>query len=292
MARLGLARDDGGAVYVEFLLAFLPIFLLSLAICQAAFVVAGRMVVNHAALVGARSAIVVLEDDPRYYAGAERGWVSDKPPKNPKGGALSTLAQLFGTPSGAPAEPAPASAKRPPQQGERMQAIRRAALRPLTVLAPTTATFLGAASATLRASLERDGATERAFAQVFVEAAGVVTIHGGAAREELAAEPIARTAPITVRVTFVQLCGIPVVRGLMCRSLSTLLDLPARNHDGDAGKHPTLRERLALSGMPGWLEAAAAADSRFVVFEAEVTLPNQGAAYDYAEKSDDPVPSL
>jgi hypothetical protein len=98
VAALSLPRDEQGAVYVEFLLAFLPVFLLFLAICQAAFLVAGKLVVNHAALVGARAAIVVLDDDPQHYDGAERGWLSDKPvsqSNNDQNDPLAVLAGLF-----------------------------------------------------------------------------------------------------------------------------------------------------------------------------------------------------
>ena len=293
MAPVGLGRDERGAVYVEFLLAFLPIFLMFLAICQVAFLVAGRIVVNHAALAGARSAIVVLEDDPRYYADAERGWVSDKPRAQAGGGPLSSLADLLSGPTGTPtaASPSPAS-KGSRQQGLRMQAIRRAVSQPLTAIAPTAATLLGAGSASLRASLDRDEKAARAFSNVYVAAAAAVSVHDGEGREELAAEPIGPNAPVTVRVTFVQLCGVPAVRGLICRPLSSLLDAPARKNDGKPEPQATLRERLALSGMPGWLETAASAGARFVVFEAQVTLPNQGAAYDRAEKSDDQAASL
>jgi hypothetical protein len=166
-----------------------------------------------------------------------------------------------------------------------MKVIRDAALRPLVTIAPTAEALIAGAGATLRASLQGDGTAARAFARAYVEAAAVVTVHDDPNSEQLAVEPILGSAPVTVRVTFVQMCGIPVVRALMCRSLSDLLHAPARAHD-DAGKHETLRERLVHADLPAWLETAAPS-ARFVAFEAEMTLPNQGAAYAYPEKSDD-----
>jgi hypothetical protein len=282
---VNLARNERGAVYVEFLLAFLPIFLMFLAICQVSFLVVGRLVVSHAALAGARSAIVVLEDDPDAYGGAERGWLSDKPPAKTETSTFAALGQLT---SGAPSSDPTTTAAKPQQQGLRMQAIRRAALRPLAAIAPTAGAFLAGRNGTLQASLEGDSGSARAFARVYVDAAAVVTVHDPANVDQLVAEPVGRTAPITVRVTFVQLCGIPVVRGLMCHSLPSLLESPITARKGiSTGKEQTLRQRLVASAMPGWLELAAPQDARFVVFKAEVTLPNQGAAYDYAEKSDD-----
>lgn len=280
MADLSWSRDERGAVYVEFLLAFLPIFLMFLAICQVSFLVVGRLVVSHAALCGARSAIVVLEDDPQMYGGAERGWLSDKPPGKTESSPLAAFGQLLAV--APPSEPTTSAKAR--QQGLRMQAIRRAALRPLATIAPTAAAFLSGRGATLQASLEGDAATAQIFSQVYVNAAAVVTVHDRANVEQLVDEPVGRTAPITLRVTFVQLCGIPVVRAMMCRSLSSLLEAPASAREG---RGATLRRRLEASTNPGWLESAAPKDARFVVFEAEVTLPNQGAAYDYAEESDD-----
>lgn len=298
MATLSLPRDERGAVYVEFLLAFLPVFLLFLAICQVGFLVAGRLVVSHAALVGARSAIVVLDDDPTLYGGAERNYLSDKPSSKPQSNASDPLAAIsqalsavapasLGTSSSEPSGP-----KSVPQQGARMQAIRAAVFRPLGTVAPTASAFLGGAGATVEASLAADAGVARAFAKVYVQAAAVVTVHDSPKHAELANEPIGPNAPVTVRVTFLQMCGIPVVRALMCRSISSLLEEPEAPQAGMTEKRQALRARLQHAAAPGWLEAMAAKDSRFVVVEAQVTLPNQGAAYAYASKSDDQTPSL
>ena len=62
-----LARDERGVVYVEFLLAFVPLFTLFLGIAQLVLLWGGRLVVGHAASRAARTASVVLDDDPRYY---------------------------------------------------------------------------------------------------------------------------------------------------------------------------------------------------------------------------------
>ncbi|XYH94745.1 TadE/TadG family type IV pilus assembly protein [Sorangium sp. So ce1128] len=62
-----LYRDIEGAVYVEFLIAFLPLFVVFMALCQLAYVQAAHIVVQHAAVMATRAAIVVLPDDPAYY---------------------------------------------------------------------------------------------------------------------------------------------------------------------------------------------------------------------------------
>ncbi|HEY8430791.1 MAG TPA: TadE/TadG family type IV pilus assembly protein [Sandaracinaceae bacterium] len=61
-----------GAAYVEFLLAFMPLFVLFLGIVQVSLLFAADLVVKHAAYRATRAAIVVLDDDPRYYRGEDR----------------------------------------------------------------------------------------------------------------------------------------------------------------------------------------------------------------------------
>ena len=56
-----------GAVYVEFLLAFMPLFVFFMALVQLAFVSMANIVVKHAAVTAVRAAIVVLPDDPSAY---------------------------------------------------------------------------------------------------------------------------------------------------------------------------------------------------------------------------------
>ncbi len=70
--RRGLGRDVRGAVYVEFLIAFLPLFVLFMSLVQLAFVQVAALVNRHAAVVAVRAAIVVLPDDDRFYSDGSR----------------------------------------------------------------------------------------------------------------------------------------------------------------------------------------------------------------------------
>jgi hypothetical protein len=65
----GLRNSTSGAVYVEFLIAFLPLFIFFLSLCQLAYVQAAHIVVQHAAVMATRGAAVVLPDDPQFYDG-------------------------------------------------------------------------------------------------------------------------------------------------------------------------------------------------------------------------------
>jgi len=71
--RTGLLRATRGAVYVEFLVAFLPVFFFFLALVQLVFVQTANLIVKHAAVKAARAAVVVLPDDPKYYGGTPVG---------------------------------------------------------------------------------------------------------------------------------------------------------------------------------------------------------------------------
>jgi hypothetical protein len=60
-------RGTEGAVFVEFLIAFLPVFTMFLCLLQLALLFSVRLVVDHAAANTARAAAVVIGDDPETY---------------------------------------------------------------------------------------------------------------------------------------------------------------------------------------------------------------------------------
>lgn len=62
-----LRKDARGAVYVEFLIVFLPLFMMFMSLVQLAFVSVANIVAKHAAYAACRAAIVVLPDDPAFY---------------------------------------------------------------------------------------------------------------------------------------------------------------------------------------------------------------------------------
>jgi len=76
MNRLG--SDTRGAVYVEFLIAFLPMFIFFMCLLQMAGVHMAKLDTLHAAETGVRAAIVVLPDDPAQYNKIEVGRIDGK----------------------------------------------------------------------------------------------------------------------------------------------------------------------------------------------------------------------
>jgi hypothetical protein len=64
-ANRNLLRGTGGAVYVEFLIAFMPFFLFFLCLWQLSILFYASLVVDHAAFAAARAAAVVVAECPR-----------------------------------------------------------------------------------------------------------------------------------------------------------------------------------------------------------------------------------
>jgi hypothetical protein len=285
MARLAqrdprkFALNDRGAVYVEFLIVFMPIFLLFLGICQIAMIGVARIVVQHAANRAARSAVVVLESDPNEFAGAERGWVS----RGSACGAPLPEALLRRLGVEVPSARVELSTVADGQRGARMSPIRFAAYTPLAILAPLSAWLeprrpeesLGDALAT--------GTKARLAAALLYNRVGtVVTIQAGPGLDDLAVEPIGRKAPVTVRVTYLYYCSIPVVRAFACKSLAELRGWDPVGSAAPDARTPSqkrLASFLKLVEEPELLAHLDADGARFAVLTAETTLPNQGAAY-------------
>lgn len=69
-------RGDEGAVMVEFLAAFMPLFAFFLGLVQLIFIQTASLIVNHAAHVAVRAAVVVIPDNalgpPGSAAGAKK----------------------------------------------------------------------------------------------------------------------------------------------------------------------------------------------------------------------------
>lgn len=103
MNRRSLLRHDGGAVFVEHLIAYLPVLFFFLATWQLIELCAARLIVQRAASAAARAAIVILPDDPAFYQGGGEA-ASTKGTYSLPGGDPS-IYQNHGNPSGYNAKP-------------------------------------------------------------------------------------------------------------------------------------------------------------------------------------------
>jgi hypothetical protein len=269
MARINALSDDRGVVYVEFIIAFLPMFLLFLAICQLALFAAAEAVVRHAAYSAVRSAVVILEDAPSRFDDAPRGSLSKGDPNDVDGiddlvtllgvGTSKTLSDL-GTIALSKVSTKAISFDEV-QPGARMVPIRSSAFVSLLSLAPNER-VARPQSDSVSLALSATGGSQLDFALKYTKAASAVTLHDNAISVDLAKDPVAPDAVVTARVTYAYHCTIPVVRAMMCRSIDTL-----------SVAHPLLKRAVRL------LPALVSANSRFKLLSATATLPNQGANY-------------
>jgi hypothetical protein len=241
-------RDQLGAVYLEFLLVFLPVFLLFLAVIELGFIYTGRLVVQHAATRAARAAVVVIDDDPALYGGEQRGRVDIN-------GTTTTTSpiEVFLTGTGLGEATGPAGSPR-------FRDIRSAASIPLLAVAPSSAALNEKESVRSAIGIGADRAAtgaqrynEASLAVTFPRAPGESTFRTSFEEDEM----------ITVRVTYLMHCSVPLVPVLMCRDPS------------DLGLAPEEAQQLDLAYL------STLNSPRYQVLRAETTLRNQGAGYLY-----------
>jgi len=89
-----LHRETQGAVLVEFLIAFLPVLTAFLCLCQIALLFAVKLAVDGAAVNAARTAAVVIGDDPKNYSGNVEPLHQFQKPNGARFQAVETAARL------------------------------------------------------------------------------------------------------------------------------------------------------------------------------------------------------
>ena len=246
-------RDRRGSINVEFLVVILPFLILILGIIQLVMLYVAATLTQHAADQAVRAAVVVLDDDPRFYGGAPRNSLH--------GGALASdpvddyLERLgfggdrSGTVTGS----------------ARLQAIRGAASMALLPISPPVTP------------------SEKSSVDDVLGGGRPESHAGGSARYNRAA--VAVTFPtlpgasvlrdrfdidddVTVRVTYLYHCGVPLARYVICDSPGEV------RRSADAAE-------LGHAERPWASELFGLSDARFLVIQAEATLPNHGAPYAY-----------
>lgn len=292
------ARSIGsseGVVYAEFLVAFVPFFLLFLAGVQLASIAEARVVVQHAASLAARAAIVRIDDDPAFYRDGQRKTLSAKGEGRGSERAEQLLEQVAKLPAslGVRAEHGQQSGS------ERLNCVRSAAYLPLASVSPSheqvRAWFEGAFGGA-RHDLERtlgEAPLLRALTglALYARVASAVTFPKAAGSSALRSfdKPWADDETVRVRVTYLFACNVPLVRMIACRAL------PSRSvttRDGwrslfttRASEPDPFQQGVAELGHAEWADMQrmlyALSSERFLALRGEAALPNQGAAYRY-----------
>jgi hypothetical protein len=238
---------------MEFLAIMLPLLILTFCLIQTALLAVGKITVGRATNAAVRAAVVVLDDDPHYYGGGTRNSVS-------AGGSradhpLEPILAFLDVPADIPTSDMPA----------RLQDIRAAAATSLLALSPPVAPLLGTRSV-FQAVGSGQPLDNAVGAALYTRMALAVTFPEAPGSEDLRTE-FHRDDDVTVRVSYLFHCGVPMARWFMCRGLRQVLDLePELYMVEDAAINSG-----ALDFRGAW----------FRVIQHEATLPNQASTYDY-----------
>jgi hypothetical protein len=301
----GDRRSRRGAVYVEVIVAIIPVMTFFFGLLQLAMIFSAHLVVRHAAERAARSAVVVLDDEPKLYADTARGAVTYHDPNGNSGSGTLKYLQDLGDMLGIKMPTNEISGLLNSDAGPRLSAIQQAAYMPLSVLAPSPDTLFklfGMGSGGL-SEVGNGGRFLMGFL-LYDRAATMVTLRNP---DGLVATSIPSDGLVTVRVTYLYFCAIPIVNYFMCDSMLKLsgldqLDDAVRSAyesvsqggiegargvkaqlQGDlqkiSDKVGNLARDLQYAQSPELLLPFLSGRGRFKMISAEMTLPNQGACY-------------
>jgi len=217
-----LFANKSGVVFLELLIAFVPMWTFFLCVLQLAFIGHADLMVKHSADSAARSAIVVLPDDPNEYGGEAEMSVDRRPVSaSDLGVALGSIASTVRARASEAGLLTAFSQEALVNLGRsRLNTIRLAAHVPLMPLAPVN---VGRDS---QPSIGKAIGTERKLlsALYYQPFALAVTFPG--------LQGVVATGPeITVRVTYAYQCTVPLARRILCQSFA---DLDAKEELGEA----------------------------------------------------------
>lgn len=204
-----LVDDRRGAVFFEFLVAFLPLWILFLCIVQLALIARADLMVKNAADAAVRSAAVVLPDDPNEYAGEPEMSLARR--SFAEGDLLSAMHRLSSSDSPESALAALSGRTLANLGRSRLNTIRLAAYVPLAPLAPHGSGF------DPRPSIRKAIGDARVLLGALHHQPFALAVTFPGLAGDVASEP-----EITVRVTYAYQCTVPVARTLLCRSFDEL----------------------------------------------------------------------
>lgn len=187
-----------GAVYLEFLIAFPPLWIFGLCIFQLILLARADLIVRHAAESAARSAAVVLPDDPARYGGEPKMSVSREPEVEPEPLALPS-SDSFG--DGALSVVLTAISIDGLSRRETIAAAAQASLLPLGGTPRVRAR---------RPTLESALGPSR-IASVLGSSPAVFELDFSETNDERVQGP-----EVTVRVTYAFPCRVPIARHIIC----------------------------------------------------------------------------
>lgn len=207
-----LVREVRGAVFLEFLIAFVPLWTFALCAFQLALIARANLMVKHSADAAARSAAVVLPDDPAEYGGQPQMHVGrNRIGTDHLASALTRISGALRSPSALSIASTISGRPLANVGTSRLNTIRLAAHVPLMPLSPID---VGADThPTLHKALGGPRSLSSAsYYQPFAVAVTFPDVTGS-----LAAGP-----EITVRVTYAYQCTVPLARRILCAPFERL----------------------------------------------------------------------
>jgi hypothetical protein len=236
---------ERGTVMIETLLAFMPVFTLFLGIVQYVLLAIAQLVVHHAAVAGVRAASVALDDDPQFHAGAERLSLAD-------GSCDATsdpLAALAGVLlSDVPSDTNGAAPRSSGVCGARVAPVRNAVYAKLAAIVPARAdaALEGKPSPSVLEGLGTEPARRLLQARRYLPAATTIEFPRTPGSDELLEDRVEPGQLLTVRVTHITSCTVPLVNVLMCSELKKELraeaSMPLQSAPYSYASKPTERE--------------------------------------------------
>lgn len=248
-----LAANREGVVFFEFLVAFVPLWVFFVCVLQLALFAQADLIVKHAADSAARSAAVVLPDDPNEYGGEPEMSID----RNPVTGsdfqrALGAIGSAIRDGANDGAIKRAFSSQTVFNLGRsRLQTIRLAAHVPLMPLAPSN---VGRDS---RPSIRKAVAGKRRLLSALYYQPFAVAVDFPGVEGAMVSGP-----EITVRVTYGYQCTVPLARQILCHSFEDL---------------------ESAQGLEGafFPLAQAIVGGRFRTIQHQTTLPIHDAPYQY-----------
>ena len=288
-----LVADTEGIVYVEVLLAFIPVFTLFLGMLQASLMYGANLVVTSSANRAARSAAVVLDAPESDFNNDER-MLLDYGEAGSGTQAICMLLQMADVPCSFVGGSGNA----------RLSAIRAAASMPLLGVSPSTGQLANERQV-LRAVGEDPMSSRTVAGFIYNQTAVSVTFP----EHTEARFSVGKNENLLVRVTYLFHCGVPIAARYMCDdapSIASGIAYQARmeygrmvmnghytveqlqqqqaNIDHAEARIAQTRGRLddlAKSARPVGLAALAFSGARFHVLQAQSRLTVHGAGYEY-----------
>lgn len=208
-----LFRDQAGVVFIEFLVAFVPVWAFFVCVVQLAFITQANLMVKHSADSAARSAAVVLPDDPSEYGGEpEMSVERNRVTASDIGAVLGRVGSALGNKPGTESIVSVFSDATVANLGRsRLNTIRLAAHIPLMPLAPMNVGRDSGATIAQAIGNERK-IVSALYYQPFALALTLPEVKGS----------VATGSEITVRVTYAYQCTVPLARRILCRSFDQL----------------------------------------------------------------------